>query len=164
MPALADGLAQGGAIRGSPATGAAAVDMEIGDRRAGEESQEKASQACNVCRILRVIADPAHRPLPPAALVAMRADGGIDVAAVLGALLRNPAQLPALIRLGLDSREAFSALVRARARLGALFAGVDLGDLRLDMAREDEFGGALIVERDVGRHRPVGAYARDRDF
>ena len=79
--------------------------------------------------ILRVIADPAHRPLPSAALVAMRADGGIDVAAVLGALLRNPAQLPALIRLGLDSREAFSALVRARALLGANFAGVDLGDL-----------------------------------
>ena len=105
------------------ATGAAAIDMEsaIVARAAVRRGLPFA--------ILRVIADPAHRPLPPAALVAMRADGGVDVAAVLSALLRNQAQLPALIRLGLDSREAFSALVRVRALLGADFASVDLGDL-----------------------------------
>ena len=40
----------------------------------------------------------------------MRADGEVDLAAVLGALIREPGQLPALIRLGLDSRRAFSAL------------------------------------------------------
>jgi adenosylhomocysteine nucleosidase len=77
--------------------------------------------------ILRVIADPAHRPLPSSALVAMRADGEIDLAAVLGALVRNPHELPALMRLAVDSREAFSNLARARALLGAEFASVDLG-------------------------------------
>jgi adenosylhomocysteine nucleosidase len=77
--------------------------------------------------ILRVIADPAHRPLPSSALVAMHADGEVDLAAVLGALVRNPHELPALMRLAVDSREAFSSLARARALLGAEFASVDLG-------------------------------------
>lgn len=77
--------------------------------------------------ILRVVADPAHRPLPSSALVAMRADGEVDVAAVLGALVRNPHELPALLRLAFDSREAFSVLARARALLGPDFASVDLG-------------------------------------
>ena len=75
--------------------------------------------------ILRVIADPAHRPLPSSALVAMRSDGEVDIAAVLGALLRNPQELPALLRLALDSRAAFSVLVRARALLGPDFASAD---------------------------------------
>ena len=97
-------------------TGAAAVDMEsaIVARAAERHGLPFA--------ILRVIADPAHRPLPGAALVAMRADGEVDLAAVLAALIREPGQLPALIRLGLDTRRAFSALVRARALLGAEFA------------------------------------------
>jgi adenosylhomocysteine nucleosidase len=101
------------------ATGAAAVDMEsaIVARAAQRHGLPFA--------ILRVIADPAHRPLPSTALVAMRADGEVDLAAVLGALIREPGQLPALIRLGLDSRRAFSALVHARALLGAEFASVN---------------------------------------
>jgi hypothetical protein len=100
------------------ATGAAAVDMEsaIVARAAERHGLPFA--------ILRVIADPAHRPLPGAALVAMRADGEVDLAAVLGALIREPSQLPALIRLALDTRRAFSALVHARALLGAEFASV----------------------------------------
>jgi adenosylhomocysteine nucleosidase len=104
------------------ATGAAAVDMEstIVARAALRHGLPFA--------ILRVIADPAHRPLPNAALVAMRADGEVDLAAVLGALIRDPFQLPALIRLALDSGGAFSALVRARALLGADFASADLGE------------------------------------
>jgi adenosylhomocysteine nucleosidase len=75
--------------------------------------------------ILRVIADPAHRPLPSSALVAMRSDGEVDIAAVLGALVRNPQELPALLRLALDSRAAFSVLVRARALLGPDFASAE---------------------------------------
>jgi adenosylhomocysteine nucleosidase len=103
-------------------TGAAAVDMEsaIVARAAQRHGLPFA--------ILRVIADPAHRPLPGTALVAMRADGEVDLAAVFGALLRDPGQLPALIRLGMDSRRAFSALVRARALLGAEFASVWPGE------------------------------------
>ena len=104
-------------------TGAAAVDMESAlVARAAERHRLPFA-------ILRAIADPAHRALPPAALAAMRADGAIDVAAVLRALGRQPRQLPALIRLALDSRKAFGALMRARALLGADFASLDLGEL-----------------------------------
>jgi adenosylhomocysteine nucleosidase len=104
-------------------TGAAAVDMESAlVARAAERHGLPFA-------ILRAIADPAHCALPPAALAAMRADGAIDVAAVLRALGREPRQLPALIRLALDSRRAFGALTRARALLGADFAGIDLGEL-----------------------------------
>jgi hypothetical protein len=103
------------------ATGAAAVDMEsaIVARAAQRHGLPFA--------ILRVIADPAHRPLPSAALVAMREDGEVDLPAVLDVLIRDPRQLPALIRLALDSGSAFSALVRARALLGSDFASLDLG-------------------------------------
>jgi len=105
------------------ATGAAAVDMESAIvARAAERHRLPFA-------ILRAIADPAHRALPPAALIAMRADGGVDLAAVLGALGREPRQSPALVRLALDSRRAFAALARARALLGADFASVDLGEL-----------------------------------
>ena len=105
------------------ATGAAAVDMESAVvARAAERHRLPFA-------ILRAIADPAHRALPPAALVAMRADGGVDLAAALRALGRQPSQLPALVRLALDSRKAFGALACARALLGADFAGVDLGEL-----------------------------------
>jgi adenosylhomocysteine nucleosidase len=105
------------------ATNAAAVDMEsaIVARTAARHGLPFA--------ILRAIADPAQRPLPPAALAAMRADGGVALGAVLGALAQSPGQLPDLVRLGLDTRRALSSLVRARALLGADFASVDLGDL-----------------------------------
>ena len=105
------------------ATGAAAVDME------SAAVARAAARHGLPFAILRAIADPAQRPLPLAALVAMRADGGVALGAVLGALAQNPGQLPDLVRLGLDSRRGFSSLVRARALLGADFASVDLGDL-----------------------------------
>ncbi len=105
------------------ATGAAAVDME------SAFVARAAARHGLPFTILRAIADPAQRPLPPAALVAMRADGGVALGAVLGALAQNPGQLPDLVRLGLDSRRGFSSLVRARALLGAQFASVDFGEL-----------------------------------
>jgi adenosylhomocysteine nucleosidase len=104
-------------------SGAAAVDME------SSVVAQAAARRRLPFAILRAIADPARRALPPAALVAMRADGGIDLAAILRSLAREPRQLPALARLRLDARRAFAALARARALLGADFAGVDLGEL-----------------------------------
>jgi adenosylhomocysteine nucleosidase len=100
--------------------GAAAVDMEsaIVARAARRHGLPFA--------ILRVIADPARRPLPSSALVAMRSDGEVDFAAVLTALIRRPRELPALMRLAFDSRGAFSSLVRVRELLGADFASLDL--------------------------------------
>lgn len=75
---------------------------------------------------LRVVTDPARRALPHAATVGMRADGEVDLAAILASLARNPAQLPGLIRTGLDARAAFAALLRCRQRLGPRFALLDL--------------------------------------
>jgi adenosylhomocysteine nucleosidase len=105
------------------ASGAAAVDME------SAIVAQAAVRHGLPFAVLRIVADPAERALPRAALVAMREDGGINVAAVLSALARAPQQWPAFAQLALDSRKAFSELARARALLGADFAGVDLGDL-----------------------------------
>lgn len=67
---------------------------------------------------LRVVADPAERTLPEAALVGMRPDGSTDAAAVIRALLRRPADVPGLIRTALDVRAALQALRACRGRLG----------------------------------------------
>jgi hopanoid-associated phosphorylase len=102
------------------ATGAECVDMEshiVAEWAAGRGARFAA---------LRVITDPAHRTLPHAATVGMRADGRVDLAAIMISLARNPTQLPALIRTGLDARTAFAALLRCRQRLGPRFALLDL--------------------------------------
>jgi len=82
---------------------------------------------------VRVISDAAHRTLPPAARVAMRRDGGVDLSAVLRSLLAEPWQLPALIRTGLEAEKAFRALLRGHRRLGAGLGGPDVGELPPDM-------------------------------
>jgi hypothetical protein len=69
---------------------------------------------------IRVIADPAHRGLPEAALTAIRADGTTDVAAVLRSVMRKPRQLPALVRTALDARAARATLLRGRRLLGPM--------------------------------------------
>ena len=99
------------------ATGAAAVDMEshIAARVAASRSLPFA--------ILRVVCDPAHRSLPPAALVGMRTDGTSDAGAVFRALAGAPGQLPALLRLALDARFAFRQLKRRREALGPALGG-----------------------------------------
>lgn len=77
--------------------------------------------------VLRVIADPVHRALAPAATQGMRPDGAVDRLAVLSSLLRNPGQVPALTRTALDARAAHRALSRGRRLLGP---GLDYPDLR----------------------------------
>lgn len=103
------------------ATGAVFVDMEshiVGAWAATHSARFAA---------LRVVTDSAARALPHAAAVGMRADGRVDLPAILISLIRNPAQLPALIRTGLDARTAFAELLRCRQRLGPRFALLDLG-------------------------------------
>ncbi|SRR5579883_194838 len=108
------------------ATGAVAVDMEsmIVARVARRYGLPFA--------ILRVIADPAHRSLPSAALVTMRPDGEVDMAGVFSALSRNPRQIATLAHLAVDARRAFAALARARAMLGADFASLELEEVSAD--------------------------------
>jgi adenosylhomocysteine nucleosidase len=107
--------------------------------------------------VCRVVADPAERSLPPAALVGMRVDGSIDAAAVLYSLLRKPRQLAALVRLARDTQTAFRSLFSGREVLGPCFGSTDFDELVLDMPRKDELGRTLVVERDIGRHAAFGA-------
>ncbi|HJT43662.1 MAG TPA: hypothetical protein VJ750_09195 [Rhizomicrobium sp.] len=102
------------------ATGALAVDMEsqVAARFAASRNLPLAG--------LRVISDDASHILPPAALVAMKPDGGITIGRVLGSLLRHPTQVPTLIRTARSSNQAFAELLRCRDLLGVGLAGLDL--------------------------------------
>jgi adenosylhomocysteine nucleosidase len=94
------------------ATHGVAVDMESHIAAAAAEAHGLPFAAC------RVIIDPAHRALPPAALVSLRANGTPDIAGVLRSVMRQPYQLPALLRLSADARSARLALRAGRRRLG----------------------------------------------
>jgi adenosylhomocysteine nucleosidase len=100
-------------------TGALAVDMEsqVAARFAAKRNLPLAA--------LRVISDDASHVLPPAALVAMKPDGGIALAQVLGSLLRRPSQVPALVRTARASNKAFAELLRCRDLCGVGLAGLD---------------------------------------
>ncbi len=104
-------------------TGAAAVDMEsvIAGRFAHEMKTPFA--------ILRAVADPAERTLPPLVNVAIDSSGRLDASAVARSLMRAPAQLIALGPLMRDSRAAFGALERCCRLLPGLFLGLGLSDL-----------------------------------
>ncbi|MBL8836370.1 MAG: hypothetical protein JNL66_09000 [Alphaproteobacteria bacterium] len=91
------------------AHGAVAVDME------SHVLAQAATQAERTFMVLRVVLDPANHAIPPAALAALRPDGGIAIGALLGALARRPFQIPALVRLAGDSRRARAALSAASA-------------------------------------------------
>jgi len=67
---------------------------------------------------VRVVLDPAHRSLPPAALVPLRHDGSVDIRAVFASLRREPAQVPNLLKIVVDVSLAWSTLTRGRRRLG----------------------------------------------
>ncbi len=101
-------------------TGALLVDME------SHVAAAAAARHGLLFAALRVVTDPARRALPHAAGVGMRADGHVDLPAILASLARDPRQLPGLIRTGLDARLAFAALLRCRQLLGPGFALVDL--------------------------------------
>ena len=80
------------------------VDMESG-------AVAKAARAAGLpfC-VIRSVADPASRALPAAALAGLDAEGNARPLAVMAGLLRRPQDLPGLIRVGLDSQRALSAL------------------------------------------------------
>ena len=63
----------------------------------------------------------------------MREDGGVDLPAVLGSIARSPLQLPELLRIGLDSRRALSALRESRRLLGDRLGYADLDELLVDV-------------------------------
>ncbi len=117
-------------------TGADAVDMEshVAARLAALHGLPFAA--------LRVVADPADRAVPPAALAGMRHDGSTDIGAVLRSLGRRPGQLPGLIRTALDARAAFRSLTSSRRDLCSLFG---LTDWRQDATPDGMFGLPLGI-------------------
>ena len=69
--------------------------------------------------VLRAIADTAHRDLPPASLVPLRADGKPYISKIFTSVLRRPFQLPEIIGLARETKIALSALTGpARALRG----------------------------------------------
>jgi hopanoid-associated phosphorylase len=89
-------------------TGADAVDME----------SHIAARIHLPFAVLRVVSDAADRDLPAAALAAMKPDGSIALGRVLWSVMRQPSQIPALIRTGRESEKAFAALLRCVEALG----------------------------------------------
>lgn len=71
--------------------------------------------------VCRVVIDRANQNLPPAALAGMSADGHTHLLPVLASLLRQPSQLPALLRLGQDAGRARRAMKAIGARLPERF-------------------------------------------
>ena len=104
-------------------TGAAGVDME--SLTAGEFAAARGIPFA----ILRAVADPAGRSLPPLAAKGVRPDGRIDGVAVIGGLLRSPGQIAGLGAAALDAQAAFRALTRCRRLLLRLFPGLVGADL-----------------------------------
>lgn len=120
-------------------TGALAADTE-------SHVAARAAAAHNLPFVaFRVVADPAHRQLPHAALVAIRPDGSIALGAILGSLARDLRQVPQLMRTANDARAAFAVLFRGRKMLAGALGFTDFRESLLDMPAEDIFGGPLPI-------------------
>lgn len=115
---FADGalLATAAAKTSVAASGAIIADME--SHLAGA-----AAAKCGLpFAILRCVSDTSAASLPPAVAVAMRPGGGLALGAVLGSILRQPGQLPALIRTGLGFGHAFGLMKTGAAAAGPRLA------------------------------------------
>jgi hopanoid-associated phosphorylase len=93
----------------------------------------------------RVVADPAHRRLPHAALVALKPDGSLALGAIAESILRDPSQIPQLLRIAHDAQAAFVALFRSRKLLARTFDFTDFREFLLDVPADDVIGGPLQV-------------------
>jgi adenosylhomocysteine nucleosidase len=112
--AIVEGAAEKVALFG--ACGALALDME------SHVVAREARVAGLPFLVLRAVADPAGRDLPPAARVGLDCDGRPQLRRVMGSLLAGPRQLPALIAVARDAARALTALRRA----APVLAGVRL--------------------------------------
>lgn len=85
---------------------AIAVDLESGAVAA------LATQHALPFAVLRAVADPAERTLPPAALIALKNDGSLDWPCLLSSILRQPGQISGLIQIGKDAKIARKNLLK----------------------------------------------------
>jgi hopanoid-associated phosphorylase len=88
-------------------TGAAAVDTE------SHITAMMANERGLPFTCLRIIADPAHRKVPKAAMSGLREDGRAYPAGVIRALLRRPHETPALLAIARDTWRARRVLAAA---------------------------------------------------
>jgi adenosylhomocysteine nucleosidase len=109
------------------ATDAAAIDTE------SHIVAELAEHAGLPFAAIRAVADPAGFDLPPAAQVALRADGRPDFPRVLRSLAREPAQLGALIGTARHTTAALASLRRFRRNLAPGLGFPDFRELVLDV-------------------------------
>lgn len=97
-------------------TGALAVDLE-------SAIVARTAEAAGIpFLVLRTIADPAARELPPAALIPLAENGTPAFARVLGEVLRRPRQIAALFGLARETRQALTALAGPARALRGTFA------------------------------------------
>src|SRR5262249_19434356 len=96
-------------------TGALAVDME-----SHVVARVAAARFLPVTAV-RVITDSPMRELRPVALAAMRAYGTIHIVAVIRSMMKDPSELPMLLRSRLDGVKGLVALHRCRQFLGPSF-------------------------------------------
>lgn len=94
------------------ATGATAVDME------SHIVADLATRHGLPFAVVRAIADPVGSAIPRAALVGMRSDGTMNAIACLRSVVRDPSQVPALIRVGADTSRAMLQLRRCVKVIG----------------------------------------------
>jgi adenosylhomocysteine nucleosidase len=125
-----------------------ALHLKTGALAADTESHV-AARIASSCGLpftaFRVVADPAHRELPHAALVAIRPDGSLAFGAILSSLFKNPRQVTQLLQTANDARAAFVALFRGRKMLAGRFGFCDFSEFLLDAPAEDVVGGPLPV-------------------
>jgi adenosylhomocysteine nucleosidase len=122
-PRISELAQQIGAIEGPVLGAQAAIATKADKRRAWRETGALAVdlESVVVARaaaalgiqfvVLRAIADPAVRELPPAALVPLKDDGTPAIGHVLASVLTRPRQLPTLIAVAREARQALQALV-----------------------------------------------------
>lgn len=96
-------------------TGALAVDME-----SHVVASAAAARALRMVAV-RVITDSAIRELPSVALAAMRPNGTLDLAAVIRSMMKEPSELPMLMRTAFDAVIGVAVLLRCRQFLGPSF-------------------------------------------
>jgi adenosylhomocysteine nucleosidase len=108
-------------------TGALAVDME-------SHVVARIAQARDLpFAVLRIVVDPSERSLPRAAKVAMQPDGSVSLIRIAMSVAARPAQIPLLVRSGMDARVAFRALARCCRVVGPTFGAPNLDELVRDV-------------------------------
>ncbi|MBV8492841.1 MAG: hypothetical protein JO162_05120 [Alphaproteobacteria bacterium] len=99
-------------------TGALAVDLE-------SAIVARAAEAAGIpFLVLRTVADPSTRELPPAALIPLAENGTPSIVRVAAEVLRRPRQITSLFGLARETRQALTALAGPARALRLAFASI----------------------------------------